>query len=76
MKFYYFNVHGHGDCIRMAIWKAGVQYEDVRLAGPSWMEAKNSVIVEIGQIKLMMWKLWETFPHFKRWKKYQRHHFK
>jgi hypothetical protein len=42
MKFYYFNVHGRGDCIRMALWKAGVQYEDVRLAGPSWMEAKNS----------------------------------
>ena len=42
MKFYYFNVHGRGDCIRMALWKAGVKHEDVRLAGPSWMEAKNS----------------------------------
>ena len=42
MKFIYFNAHGRGDCIRMALWKAGVQYEDVRFTGPSWMEAKNS----------------------------------
>ena len=42
MKFIYFNAHGRGDCVRMALWKADFQYEDVRLAGPTWMEAKAS----------------------------------
>ena len=41
MKFYYFDVYGRGEPIRMALWKAGVQYEDVRLGGPTWMEFKS-----------------------------------
>ena len=31
MKLYYFNVYGRAEAIRMALWKAGVDYEDFRL---------------------------------------------
>ena len=40
MKFYYFDLYAKGEPIRMALWKAGVQYEDVRPTGPSWAEFK------------------------------------
>ena len=40
MKFHYFDVYGRGEPIRMALWKAGVQFEDLRVTGPSWQELK------------------------------------
>ena len=50
MKFYYFNLYGRGEPIRMALHKAGVAYEDVRPTGESWMELKNSGKLEFGQM--------------------------
>jgi hypothetical protein len=36
VKFYYFDVYGKGECVRMALTKAGVPFEDVIMAGPEW----------------------------------------
>ena len=40
MKFYYFPIYGRGEPIRMALWKAGVQYEDVRVLSEDWPALK------------------------------------
>jgi len=36
MKLYYFGVYARGEAVRMTLWKAGVQYEDVRVAHANW----------------------------------------
>ena len=41
MKFYYFPLYGRGEAIRMALWKAGVAYEDVRVSS-EWGSLKQS----------------------------------
>ena len=38
----YFDLYGRAEPIRMALWKAGVEYEDKRVTGPSWAEFKAS----------------------------------
>ena len=40
MKFYYFPIYGRGEPVRMALWKAGVQYEDVRVKSEDWPALK------------------------------------
>ena len=42
MKFIYFNVYGRGEAVRMALWKSGVEFEDVRPTFPEWPEFKAS----------------------------------
>ena len=42
MKLIYFNVYGRAEAIRMALWKAGIQYEDIRPAFAEWTELKAS----------------------------------
>ena len=42
VKFYYFDVYGKGECIRMALTKAKVPYEETIMAGDSWKEMKES----------------------------------
>jgi len=47
-KLYYFDVGGRGECIRMAMYKAGIRYEDIRVSGQSWTDLKNSGKCEFG----------------------------
>ncbi len=47
MKFYYFPLYGRGEAIRMALWKAGVAYEDVRVSS-EWGSLKQSGKFEFG----------------------------
>ena len=49
MKFYYFPLYGRGEAIRMALWKAGVAYEDVRVSS-EWGSLKQSGKFEFGQM--------------------------
>ena len=42
MKFIYFNVYGRGEAIRMALWKSGVECEDIRPSFSEWPELKAS----------------------------------
>ena len=50
MKFYYFDLYARGEPIRMALHKAGVEYEDVRPTGESWAELKGSGKLDFGQM--------------------------
>ena len=50
MKLYYFDLYGRAEATRMALHKAGVQYEDIRLTGEKWIEFKNSGKLEFGQM--------------------------
>lgn len=49
-KLFYFDVYARAEPIRMALWKAKVDYEDVRLTGQAWKDVKNSDFLEFGQI--------------------------
>ena len=42
VKFYYFDLYGKGECIRMALAKAGVPYEESLMTGDAWKEMKTS----------------------------------
>ena len=53
MKFYYFDVHGRGEHVRMTLWKAGVQFDDVRVTGPTWQELKQSDRLRFGQVPML-----------------------
>ena len=50
MKFYYFGLYARGEPIRMALKKAGVEHEDIRLTGDSWKEMKESGKLPFGQM--------------------------
>jgi len=49
MKLYYFDLYGRAEPIRMALFKAGVEFEDIRLTGQAWMDFKTSGKLEFGQ---------------------------
>ena len=49
MKLYYFPLYGRGEPIRMALWKAGVAYEDVKVSS-DWGKLKQSGKFEFGQM--------------------------
>ena len=51
MKLYYFNLYGRAEAIRMLLWKAGVQYEDVRLTHEQFAELKPTL--EYGQLPML-----------------------
>jgi glutathione S-transferase len=40
MKFYYFDLYGKGEAIRVLFDQAKVDYEDVRVTGPTWIALK------------------------------------
>ena len=48
IKLTYFDLFGRIEPIRMCLWKAGVEYEDIRVSGPSWMALKESGTLEFG----------------------------
>ena len=52
-KFYYFDVYGKGECIRMALTKAGVAFEDLQMAGDAWKELKETGKPTFGQLPLL-----------------------
>ena len=52
-KIYYFDLFGRAEPIRMCLWKAGIEFEDIRVTGDSWTELKSSGKLEFGQIPHM-----------------------
>ncbi|CAI2379041.1 unnamed protein product [Moneuplotes crassus] len=40
MKFYYFDVYGRGEPVRLLLTHAKAEWEDVRVTGPTWQEFK------------------------------------
>ena len=50
----YFNMYGRAEPIRMAFWKAGVEYEDKRVTGDSWKEFKASPQCVYGSIPVLI----------------------
>ena len=53
MKFYYFDAYGRGESVRMILWKAGVQFEDIRVTGPTWHELRDSGRLRFGQMPML-----------------------
>ena len=51
VKLYYFDLYARAEPIRMALTKAGVEFEDVRLTGQSWMDFKPKC--EFGQLPIL-----------------------
>ena len=41
-KLYYFDIYGVGESIRMALYHAKVEFEDVRVASADWPKMKES----------------------------------
>jgi len=50
IKLYYFDLYGRAEPIRMALSKAGVEFEDIRLTGQAWLDFKASNKLEFGQM--------------------------
>lgn len=50
---YYFDLFGRGEPIRMALWKAGVKFEDKRVTGQAWADLKASGKLEFGQLPML-----------------------
>lgn len=58
MKLYYYDVYGRAEAIRMLLWHAKVEFEDVRLPltpeeFPKWREEHPEVKLEFGQIPVI-----------------------
>jgi glutathione S-transferase len=55
MKLYYFDVYGRGEGLRMLLWHAKVQYEDVRLSEEDFAKLKTegTVPLEFGQVPVI-----------------------
>ena len=51
VKLYYFDLFARAEPMRMALWKAGVEYEDIRVTGQSWTDFKKES--EFGQIPVL-----------------------
>ena len=43
MKVFYFDLFARGEPIRMALAKAGVEFEDHRMTGEAWMALKPTL---------------------------------
>ena len=47
---HYFQLYGRAEPVRMALWKAGVDYTDNAITGPDWMTLKESGKLPFGQM--------------------------
>ena len=54
MTLVYFDLYGRAEPVRMALWKAGVDYEDKRVSGDSWAEFKASDKCVYGSIPVLI----------------------
>ena len=52
-KITYFDLFARAEPIRMALWKAGVEFEDNRVAGADFMALKTSGELEFGQLPML-----------------------
>ena len=52
-KLYYFDLYGKGECIRMALHHAKIDYEDIRVTFESWGELKASGKFPFGQLPML-----------------------
>jgi len=53
MKLTYFNKYGRGEAIRMALWKAGVEFEDIRLTPEEWKAKKMTPEFEFNCLPML-----------------------
>ena len=52
-KLHYFELYALGEPVRMALHKAGVQWENSRLSGDSWKAMKESGKLPFGQMPVL-----------------------
>lgn len=50
LKLHYFFLYGRAEAARMALWKAGVEYEDNKVTGDDWKALKESGKLPFGQM--------------------------
>lgn len=48
--FHYFQLYARGEPIRMALWKAGIEYNDNRVTGDDWKNLRESGKLPFGQV--------------------------
>jgi hypothetical protein len=58
MKLYYFDIYARAEPLRMLLWHAKVEYEDVRIPFsledfPKWRDEHPEVKLEFGQIPVL-----------------------
>ena len=53
MKFYYFDVYGRGEVIRMTLAHAKQEFEDIRLNYEEMRKMKEDGTLEFGQIPIL-----------------------
>ena len=51
---YYFNLYGRAEPTRMALWKAGVEFEDKRIGGDDWTAFKETPACKFGQMPVLI----------------------
>ena len=50
IKVTYFDLFARAEPIRMCLWKAGVEFEDIRVGGDSWKALQETGTLEFGQL--------------------------
>ena len=53
MKLYYLNIYGRGEPLRMCLWKAGVEFEDIKLEMDDIKEMRDNGELEFGQVPML-----------------------
>lgn len=53
LTLHYFELYGRAEPMRMALWKAGVEFNDNRVTGPSWAALKESGKLPYGQVPVL-----------------------
>ena len=53
VKLTYFDLFGRAEPMRMALWKAGVEFEDIRVSGEAWTNLKATGELEFGQVPML-----------------------
>ena len=55
MKLYYFDIYGRAEPLRILLWHAKAEFEDVRIKGEEWpkLRADNPEKFEFGQLPML-----------------------